>query len=95
MASQIPARPTVRRRALPSRAMAVLTLLALGAVWASVLIESLLWIWGVIFSVWALLGIRSGETFLIGRLRRNEQPLLFWLVSLSWLAIGILWILFP
>lgn len=94
MDSPIPTKPTARP-ALPPRAVVILTLMALGAVWATVLIDSLLWIWGVIFSAWALLGINSGETFLITRLRREDQPLLFWLVSLSWLAIGILWILFP
>ena len=75
--------------------MTVLTVLALVAIWASVLIESLLWVWGLIFTAWALFGIRSGETFLVTRLRRDVEPLLFWPVSLSWLAIGVLWLLFP
>lgn len=94
MVSRIPARPELRRSLSP-RATVALTLVALAAVWATVLVESLLWVWGVIFSVWALIGILSGETFLVTRLRREDQPVLFWLVSLSWLAIGILWIIYP
>jgi len=92
--SRIPTRPAVNGSLSP-QAAAVFTLAALVAVWATVLVESLLWVWGVIFSGWAILGIVSGETFLVTRLRRGAQPVLFWLVSLSWLAIGVLWIVFP
>ncbi len=45
--------------------------------------------------MWAILGIRSGETLLIAPLRRTDQPVLFWRVNLGWLAIGALWIIFP
>ncbi|MGI9607047.1 MAG: hypothetical protein ACR2P0_12995 [Acidimicrobiales bacterium] len=72
-----------------------MTLLGLAGVWATVLIESLLWVWGFLFTVWAILGIASGETFLLTRLHRDHQPILFWLVSLTWLAIGILWVIYP
>lgn len=94
MVSGVPDRPPLRRSMSP-RVTVALTLVALVGVWAAVLIESLLWAWGVIFSLWAIMGIISRETFLITRLRRDDQPLLFWLVSLSWLSMGILWIIYP
>ncbi|MGI9622038.1 MAG: hypothetical protein ACR2PK_04305 [Acidimicrobiales bacterium] len=72
-----------------------MTLVGLAGVWATVLIESLLWVWGFLFTVWAIVAIVSGETFLLTRLHRDDQPILFWLVSLTWLAIGILWVIYP
>ena len=93
MTSNIPPHPN--QRELPSSRSTALTLVALVAVWATVLIESLLWIWGALFAGWALIGIVTGETFLLFTITRRDQPALFWLVSLSWLAIGVLWLIFP
>lgn len=71
--------------------MKVTSAIALIAIWTIFLVPSLSWAWSVLFITWAVLGVRAGETFLIGQVRRNDEPLVFWLVTGTWFTMGVLW----
>lgn len=46
------------------------------------------WPWGVLFVYWAIPAIRSGEAHLIGPVPRDEQPVLFWAITVLWILLG-------
>ena len=49
--------------------------------------------WGLLFIYWIIPNFYSGRAFLVFEVSRDEAPLLFWLVQLTWLALGIAMIL--
>lgn len=51
------------------------------------------WVWGILFLHWAVLGIVTGNAFVLQTVRRDESPLLFWLISVAWLVLAVLAIL--
>ena len=51
------------------------------------------WPWGLLFLVWTVPSIRSGDTFLIGHLTRRQDPVLFWFTNVLWVLLGLLMIL--
>lgn len=51
------------------------------------------WPWGLLFVYWAVPSILSGEAHLIGPIARAHAPILFWLVTTLWVALGALMIL--
>ena len=56
------------------------------------------WVWGVFFLYWAVLGIMTGQAFVVRTVDHDESPLLFWLISVTWLvvaALSIFYDLFP
>ncbi|MDE0370149.1 MAG: hypothetical protein OXK16_09535 [bacterium] len=56
------------------------------------------WVWGVFFLYWAVLGIMTGQAFVVRTVDQDESPLLFWLISVTWLvvaALSIFYDLFP
>lgn len=56
------------------------------------------WVWGVFFLYWAVLGIVTGQAFLLHTVDQDESPVLFWLISVTWLVLAVLVIfydLFP
>ena len=56
------------------------------------------WVWGVFFLYWAVLGIMTGQAFVVRTVDQDESPLLFWLISATWLvvaALSIFYDLFP
>ena len=52
------------------------------------------WIWGVFFLYWAVYGIVTGQAFVVQAITREENPLLFWLVSLTWVALAVIAIVY-
>lgn len=48
------------------------------------------WIWGIFFLVWSVQGIASGQAFVLQMVHRDENPVLFWVISLSWLALAVM-----
>ena len=52
-----------------------------------------LWIWGILFIYWAVPSLLTGETHLVGSVPREEQPVIFWLVTALWIGLGVLAIL--
>lgn len=51
------------------------------------------WVWGILFLYWAVLGIVTGNAFVLQTVQRGESPLLFWLISVAWLVLAVLAIL--
>lgn len=51
------------------------------------------WPWGVLFICWSVPALRHGETLLLRPLHRAERPVMFWIVTLLWVAFGVLTIL--
>ncbi len=51
------------------------------------------WVWGILFLYWAVLGIVTGNAFVLQTVQRDESPLLFWLISVAWLILAALTIL--
>lgn len=52
-----------------------------------------MWVWGVFFLYWAVVGIVTQQAFVVQTVRRDESPVLFWVISASWLALSCLMIL--
>jgi len=46
------------------------------------------WMWGLLFWYWAIPGLFSGETYFMERVGRKEEPILFWVIMVSWVLIG-------
>ncbi|PAB59057.1 B12-binding domain-containing radical SAM protein [Anaeromicrobium sediminis] len=64
------------------------TFLALGLI-ATSLFMNWNWIWSVFFLYWAILDIKSGYTFSVEPISRNENPILYWLIIILWLGLAI------
>ena len=73
----------------------VITLAVLALVWTISLVPGLAFVWGLVFAGWALLGLWSGEVYLVGAHRRDTEPILFWLVGGTWLLLGLAWVIAP
>ena len=67
------------------------SIIGLIVIWTIFLVESLAWAWSILFIVWAVIGVRANETFLVGQIRRDEHPVLFWMTSATWFTMGLLW----
>ena len=70
------------------------TWVALGALWIFTLAGHV-WILAALFLAWAAYDIVTGESSFVQRVTRREQPLTYWLVVSTWVALSILWIVYP
>ena len=46
------------------------------------------WVWGAFFLYWAVSGIVTGHAFVVQTVYRDESPILFWLISATWLVLA-------
>lgn len=46
------------------------------------------WVWGLFFLYWAIAGIVTGQAFVVRIVNRDENPVLFWFISISWLVLS-------
>ena len=51
------------------------------------------WPWGLLFLYWSVMNVRDGDAFLIERISRANNPVLFWSITGLWTVFG-LWILY-
>lgn len=63
------------------------TILALGIIWWAVLSETN-WVWGLLFLLWVLPDLRSGQTYFVESVSRTQNPILFWVIMISWLTLS-------
>ena len=49
----------------------------------------LTWLWGLLFLMWVIPDFFSGETFLMERISRKEDPILYWTILVVWLVSSI------
>ena len=47
------------------------------------------WVWGVLFVYWAIVGLRTGDAFVVEPISRDENPVLFWLIVVMWAGLGV------
>lgn len=46
------------------------------------------WAWGVLFLLWVIPDLFSGVTFFIEPIQRNENPMLYWIIIVSWILMA-------
>ena len=47
------------------------------------------WVWGAWMGYYAVVGLRSGEAFLVEPVGRAANPVAFWIVTAMWTAFGV------
>ena len=70
------------------------TILGLILLYIAVLLNWL-WIWGILFLVWVIPDIFSGVTYFMEPVEKEKDPVLFWVIIVSWLWMSIYMILMP
>lgn len=46
-------------------------------------------LWGLLFMFWTIPNFHSGHALLLTDVTRDEDPILFWLIQLAWIALGL------
>jgi hypothetical protein len=46
-------------------------------------------LWGLLFMFWTIPNFYSGHALLLTNVTREEDPILFWLIQLAWVALGL------
>ncbi|MEM7246382.1 MAG: hypothetical protein AAF533_13615 [Acidobacteriota bacterium] len=49
------------------------------------------WIYALLFLAWAVHDGLAGSTHFIEPVRRDENPVLFWVIVASWVTLSLLW----
>ena len=70
------------------------TWVALVALWIFTLAGQF-WLFPVLFLAWAAYDLVTGQSSFVQRVTRREQPVTYWLVVSTWIALSILWIVYP
>ena len=47
------------------------------------------WIWGILSLYWIAPSLLTGVTYFIEPIDRREHPILFWIISITWIAFSI------
>ena len=47
------------------------------------------WVWGLLFIMWTLPALYSGQTHLVEPINRSENPVLFWLIIATWIGLSV------
>lgn len=75
------------RKYIPARWKTILALvLAVTAVYFG-----LLFVWGLFCLFWGIENIRSKEAYFVERIERQKNPVLYWVIIASWLAMGVMY----
>lgn len=64
------------------------TLVGLLVIFSAVVLEQN-WVWGVLFILWTVPAIRSGETDFVEPISRRRHPILYWLIVLTWIGLSL------
>lgn len=70
--------PTIKWRAL----------LGLCMVFLSIIFEAI-WIWGILFLIWIIPDFKSGSTHFLEHVERRRNPIVYWLILGTWLALSL------
>ena len=65
----------------------LLNILALIVIYVAVLM-GWQWVWGILFRMWTVPALYSGQVNLIGPVAKKENPTLFWLIVLTWIGLS-------
>ena len=55
---------------------------------SAVLYPKYQWFWGVLFLYWVIPEIFTGSAYFMEPIHRLENPILYWLIIITWLALG-------
>ncbi len=47
------------------------------------------WAWGILFLFWVIPDIISGITYFIEPIDKKENPLLYWIIIISWILMAL------
>jgi len=47
------------------------------------------WVWGFIFMIWVIPDILSGVTYFMERIKKSENPFLYWTIIISWVLMSL------
>ena len=56
------------------------------------LVLGLYWVWGLLFVWWVVPTIMNGQAFLVFEINRDEDPVLFWIITALWAVLGLMMI---
>lgn len=48
------------------------------------------WAWGILFLVWVIPDLFSGTTYFLDIVEKKNDPILYWIIIVSWLIFSIL-----
>ncbi|QKJ22514.1 hypothetical protein [Poseidonibacter lekithochrous] len=48
------------------------------------------WLFGFLFLVWTILDIRNRQTYLLEIIQKDENPILYWIIVITWFTFAIL-----
>lgn len=52
------------------------------------------WLWGILLLFWAFIDLKSGHSFFIEPIDKNEDPILYWTIIGLWIVLGIATLLY-
>lgn len=52
------------------------------------------WPWGILIAWWVWSSLRSGDTYFVETIQRNQNPILFWTINLLWVVCAVAMFLF-
>lgn len=55
-----------------------------------IMITEKYWLFGFLFLVWVILDLKNRQTFLLEIVQRNNNPILYWLIVLTWFIFAVL-----
>ena len=47
------------------------------------------WVWGLLFIMWTIPALYSGQTHLVEPINRDQNPILFWLIIGTWIGLSL------
>ena len=47
------------------------------------------WVWGILFLIWSIQDLISQEAFLVERIARAENPVLYWIIIVTWFLLSV------
>lgn len=56
-------------------------------------LASIYTLWGVLFMIWGLTSLRTGQVYLLETIYRRDDPALFWVIVVLWIGSGGLYVL--
>lgn len=51
------------------------------------------WVWGVLFLMWTYSALLTGHTHLVEDISKDENPVLFLLIVMTWIGLSLLLII--
>ncbi|MCT4612093.1 MAG: B12-binding domain-containing radical SAM protein [Clostridia bacterium] len=64
------------------------TIMALVMIFSGI-IFNINFIFGILYVLWAILDIKTGNAYVIENIEKRENPILFWLIVITWLTSGL------